>query len=213
MTTAAPSMPVPAARRPSPILVSMTAFLNYVLAGGRPKMTAAKAAKTGDAFDFYGPLRDAIVASMMGTLGLDDFVAGLENEAQRRHFPALAGMWAAFVRKTKVARAFVPPVGLRRSSPTQGAGIVVEINPTIGLITDAGETLYVKLWCRTEAPEARRIEATLQLLHDAFPEAKTTVTVALLDLRHGVLQRLQKPRSKVSALLDAEMASLAIAAV
>lgn len=213
MTTAAPSMPVSAARRPSPILVSMTAFLNYVLAGGRPKMTAAKAAKTGDAFDFYGPLRDAIVASMMGTLTLPEFIAGLDNETQRRHFPVLAEMWRVCVAKFKVRGVFVPPVGLRRSSPTQGAGIVVEINPTIGLITEAGEQMYVKLWCRTEAPEPRRIEATLQLLHDAFPGARMTTTMALLDLRRGVLHRLQKPRGKVSALLDAEACSLAVAVV
>ena len=211
MTTAAPA-PV-AARRPSPILVSMTAFLNYVLAGGRPKMTAAKAAKTGDAFDFYGPLRDAIVGSMLHTLVLDDFIAGLENESQRRHFPALAGAWTAFVRKAKVARAFAAPVGLLRSAPTPGTGIVVEVNPTIGLITEAGETLFVKLWCRTEAPDARRIEATLQLLHDTFPVAKTTTTMALLDLRRGVLHSLQKPRAKVSALLAAEACSLAVAVV
>lgn len=50
-------------------------------------------------------------------------------------------------------------------------------------------------------------------VYDAFPEAKTSTTMAMLDLRRGVLHRLQKPRGKVSALLDAEACSLAVAVV
>jgi hypothetical protein len=189
--------------------VSLTTFVDFVSKSGTPKITVVKRFKRGDtyrpAFDFYKPVRDAIVdahAHGKPAKALDRVVAALKD-------PRCAGPYVAVVRghrkfmRRHPAKWFDPP----RGSWSEG-GIVVHVNPELGLEIRRVPHV-VKLYFKAEKLPKKNVATIVRLMEKALSDVERETVFGVLDVRRGVLHVPSGAVEGIDALLTSEAASFA----
>jgi hypothetical protein len=189
--------------------VSLTTFVDFVSKSGTPKITVVKRFKHGDAyrpaFDFYKPVRDAIVdvhAHGKPTKALDAVVVGLKDPRRTAPYAAVVRGHKKFMRK-HAARWFDPP----RGSWAEG-GIVVHVNPELGLEIKRVPHV-VKLYFKAEKLPKKNVATITRLMEQAFADPGSRTVFGVLDVRRGVLHVPSGSVAGIDALLTSEAASFA----
>jgi hypothetical protein len=198
-----------AARMPQANTVSLTTFVDFVSKSGTPKITVVRRFKHGaayrPAFDFYKPLRDAIVqvhAQGKPKKTLDDLVAALADPRKVEAYAAVVRGHKRFMRRHP-ARWFDPP----RGSWAEG-GLVVHVNPELGL--ELGHVRHVvKLYFKAEKLPKRNVATVTRLMEKALGQPGPRTRFAVLDVRRGALHVLGGSMPGIDALLSSEAASFA----
>jgi hypothetical protein len=189
--------------------VSLTTFVDFVSKSGTPKITVVKHFKRGDAyhpaFDFYKPVRDAIVdlhAHGKPKKALDEVVAGLKDPRKIAPYTAVVRGHKKFMRK-HAARWFAPPKG----SWAEG-GIIVHVNPELGL--EIGRVPHVvKLYFKAEKLPKRNVATITRLMEKALGDPGSPAVFGVLDVRRGVLHVPSGSVAGIDALLSSEAATFA----
>jgi hypothetical protein len=189
--------------------VSLTTFVDFVSKSGTPKITVVRRFKHGDAyrpaFDFYKPVRDAIVdvhANARPPKALDTLVAGLADARKLASFTAVVRGHKKFMRR-HAAKWFDPP----RASWAEG-GIVVHVNPELGLEI-RGVPYVVKLYFKAEEIPKRNVATIARLMAKALAEPGSRTIFGVLDVRRGALHAPSDAVPGLDALLSSEAASFA----
>ncbi|HET8538956.1 MAG TPA: hypothetical protein VFL83_03690 [Anaeromyxobacter sp.] len=193
----------------APRKVSLTTFVDFVSKSGTPKITVVRRFKHGDAyrpaFDFYKPVRDAIVdvhAHERPRKALDDVVASLSDPRKVASFTAVVRGHKRFMRR-HAARWFDPP----RASWVEG-GIVVHVNPELGLEI-RGVPHVVKLYFKAERMPKRNVATITRLMAKALAAPGSRTVFGVLDVRRGALHVAERAPPGIDALLTSEAASFA----
>jgi hypothetical protein len=194
---------------PKPNVVSLTTFVDFVSKSGTPKITVVRHFKHGaayrPAFDFYKPLRDAIVqihAHGKPRKTLDDLVAGLADPRKMEAYAAVVRGYKKFMRRHP-ARWFDPP----KLRWLEG-GLVVHVNPELGLEMKQVRHV-VKLYFKAEKLPKRNVTMITRLMEKALGEPGSRTAFAVLDVRRGQLHVQRGWVPGIDALLSSEAASFA----
>ncbi len=189
--------------------VSLTTFVDFVSKSGTPKITVVRRFKHGPAyrpaFDFYKPVRDAIVdvhEHDQPKKALDAIVAGLKDPRKLAAFTAVVRGHKKFMRR-HAARWFDPPKG----SWVEG-GIVVHVNPELGLEI-RGVPHVVKLYFKAERMPKKNVATITRLMAKALAEPGSRTIFGVLDVRRGALHVPSGGVPGIDALLSSEAASFA----
>jgi len=192
-----------------PQAVSLTTFVDFVSKSGTPKITVVRHFKHGaayrPAFDFYKPLRDAIVevhARGKPKKLLDDLVEGLVDPRKVEAFAAVVRGHKRFMRRHP-ARWFDPP----RGQWVEG-GLVVHVNPELGLELKQVRHV-VKLYFKAERLPKRNVATIVRLMERALGAPGARTVFGVLDVRRGALHVPRGPVPGIDALLSSEAASSA----
>ncbi len=195
---------MPASRK-----VSLTTFVDFVSKSGTPKITVVRRFKHGDAyrpaFDFYKPVRDAIVdvhARAKPGKALDGAVAAVADPRKLASFAAVVRGHKRFMRRHP-ARWFDPP----KATWAEG-GIVVHVNPELGLEI-RGVPHVVKLYFKAEPLPKRNVATITRLMSKALAEPGARTVFGVLDVRRGALHVPSAEVPGLDALLSSEAASFA----
>src|SRR6266511_3821398 len=174
--------------------ISLTTFVDFVSKSGTPKITVVRRFKRGAAyrptFDFYKPVRDAIVdvhEHGKRRKALDAIVAGLQDPRKLAAFTAVVRGHKKFMRR-HAASWFDPPKG----SWVEG-GIVV----------------HVKLYFKAEPMPKKNVATIARLMAKALGEPGSRTSFGVLDVRRGVLHVPSGGVPGIDALLASEAASFA----
>ncbi len=189
--------------------ISLTTFVDFVSKSGTPKITVVRRFKHGAAyrptFDFYKPVRDAIVdvhEHGKRRKALDAIVAGLQDPRKLAAFTAVVRGHKKFMRR-HAASWFDPPKG----SWVEG-GIVVHVNPELGLEI-RGVPHVVKLYFKAEPMPKKNVATIARLMAKALGEPGSRTSFGVLDVRRGVLHVPSGGVPGIDALLASEAASFA----
>jgi hypothetical protein len=193
----------------SPNKVSLTTFVDFVSKSGTPKITVVRRFKRGEpyrpAFDFYKPVREAIVGvHKRGRPGktLDALLEGATDLRKLEPYRAVVRGHRKFMRKHP-AGWFDPPKG----SWSRG-GIVVHVNPELGL--EIRRVRYVvKLYFKAEKLPKKDVLTITRLMETALAEEGSRERFAVLDVRRGTLHASTASAPGIDALLESEAAAFA----
>lgn len=185
--------------------ISLTDFVDFTLKTGSSRVAKVRELKRrppgyDPATDFWKALREAIIEfhrSGTGIATLDAVASGATPRRTARYADAIAG-YKKFLKK-KDLKWFAP-----RSSRWTEAGLVVKVNPELGLVIGATPSV-VKLYFKTDAPTRSRVQAVLGMMEAVLPLPRSG-QFAVLDVANG---RLMPPGARWSkddtrALLSGE---------
>jgi len=190
--------------------LSLTDLVDVILKSGLPKATKVKQIKYRPgyepAFDFYKPLREAIVdAHKLGQSKKQFQVtagAAAHPKKQGNYSTAISGYVKWWGTKQFIWRN--PP---RTTYSANGVDVIV--NPELGLEWNGSKHL-VKLYLK-DAPLAKnRADLILSMLEVTLkPSIHGSITMGLLDVRNSKLFTTTSLNPTTKAVLDGELAYIA----
>ena len=189
--------------------VSLTTFVDFVLASGTPKITCIKRAKElyeeeyQPKFDFWLPLRNAIIELHklnMPKSALNVVLEGLSDKRKATAYPSSVDSYMKWMGNKKFEW-----VGCD-SALWQYGSLQVRVNPELGLRIN-GNVHLIKLYFKVEQPSKRRLETTLFLMSTTLDMPKSQIVPALLDVQRGKLFSETSFPLNISALLAGEAAA------
>lgn len=189
--------------------ISLTYFVDFVLATGAPKLRGVrdyKERKDDACSDFYRPIRKAIVDLQRHGLSastLDSVCHSETDETRKKHYPRVVAGYRAFL-ADGAKNFFEPP----RATLALGA-LDVDVNPELGLVID-GKPHLVKLYFRSEPLSPRRTALVLALLSRGLCESHPEFVPAILDVRSAKLHTSAMTSPRIDILLRGEAASFAV---
>ena len=194
------------------IHISMTTFVDFVVASGTSKLAEVMKAKvryqTGydPATDFYTPLREWILTmthlNMIGTETLDPMRAIFVNLNTRKahaYQECIAGFTQWWRGKNIVWNKAL------RSEWTRGH-LAIRITPELG-VSIRGKPHIITLYFKKAKPSEKRLQVLVHLLNQLNGRAQTPVTVGILDMRRGRLHSPTLDVSDMEQLLAGEAAA------
>jgi len=190
--------------------ISLTDFVDFVVASGSPKLTVVRRVKRrgeyAPAADFWKKLREAIQqmhAEGLDRSHLDGILTELTHQSKVKRYPPAVRAYKKFLGRKDIEW-FQPPHCIWASS-----GLEVRVNPELGLIVN-GENLAIKLYFKRAELTRRRVETALELMHTALPPASSEASnVAVLDVPKAKLFRHTSGKSDLGALLAGEAVAFA----
>jgi hypothetical protein len=188
--------------------ISLTYFVDFVLATGAPKLRGVrdyKGRKDDLCSDFYRPIREAVVNMHRQGLSastLDNVCRNETDETRKKHYSRVVAGYRAFLAEG-AKNYFEPP----RSGLPLGA-LEVDVNPELGLVID-GKKHLVKLYFRNDALTPRRTAVVLALLSRGLCESQPELVPAILDVRSAKLHTTAMTSPRIDILLRGEAASFA----
>lgn len=186
--------------------LSLTDLVDVVSKSGTPKATKVATIKARPdyepAFDFYKPLREAIVKLHQKSAPrstLDDVLKAVHVTKQDNYPEAIAG-YKKFLGKKHPT--WFEPARTEFSS----SGIDVIVNPELGLGFGDAKHL-VKLYFKAEPLTKPRVAVITGIMHAALgPKVATGVQMSVIDVRRGKLFSGLPPDSRLTATIGAELA-------
>ena len=183
--------------------ISFSLYLDFLLATGAARYTAAHTASGGAPVDFYGGFKATVSRALAGEVdAFDKLLAGCSGDEQRlRLYPPLVKGFGRWIEKSPLVGSSSRCV-LWQPVPT----VIVAVNPEVcGMIH--GVPHVVKLHTRKGAPGRARVELSVAMLREAFPGVPGTV-YGVLDVRAGKLHTVAQggvlDRSAAVARAEAE---------
>ena len=199
----------------SEIKITMTTFVDFVVANGTPKLTAVKNAKTqyqvayDPAKDFYKPLRESIIVAAQQNLTSNESLASVRsvlgnlNARKLETYNAcIAGYKTWRGRKNIVWR---KTFSSGSSEWTQGR-LVIRVTPELGVSVN-GKPHIIKLYFKEDKPSKQLLETMFFLLKQYDRRKNNTVTVGILDIRRGRLYSSTRDFPDIEQLLAGEAAA------
>ena len=199
----------------SNIKISMTPFVDFVVASGTRKLTAVKQAKVqyqaayDPATDFYKPLRECIIDAAQQNLNgketLDSVRSILVNLSARK--AASYQECGVGYKKWRGRKNVVWDAAFTSewSEWTQGR-LALRVNPELGLLIN-DIPYIIKLYFKTTELSQFRLETMYHLLKQYDRRKNTTVTVGILDIRRGRLYSSTRDFPDIEQLLAGEAAA------
>jgi hypothetical protein len=191
--------------------ISLTTFVDFVLASGTPRLTCIRNAKAmysteyHPPFDFYKQLREFIIemhSAGKPASALDRFVVSNANAKKAATYRECVASY----KKLMGSR----PIEWTGSEAAKWeiGDLSVKVNPELGLRID-GVNHVVKLYFKQPQPSKLRLETMLHLLEKVLPKNNKPAIPAILDVPRG---KLIVPTVRVNGL-DALLAGEAAAFV
>lgn len=162
--------------------ISFSLYLDFLLASGAARYTAAHTASGGAPVDFYGGFKATVSRVLGGERdAFERLMAGCAGDEQRlRLYPALVKGFEKWIEKNPIVGSS-SRCQLWQPVPT----VIVAVNPEVcGVI--GGVPHVIKLHTRKGTPGRTRVELAVAVLRDAFPGVPGTV-YGVLDVRAGKL--------------------------
>jgi hypothetical protein len=191
--------------------ISLTTFVDFVIASGTPRLTCIKNAKAMyDAayqppFDFYKQLRECIIqmhSEGHDTNALEHFIKANRNLKKDARYRECAGAYKKWLGRRDIAWIGCETV------KWQSGDLSVRVNPELGLRID-GTDYLIKLYFKQPQPSKLRLDTMLHLLKTARgPKHKSSVP-AILDVPRGKLIVPTVDIDGLDALLAGEAAAFA----
>lgn len=189
--------------------ISMTTFVDFVLASGTKRLTCVKRAKSeyqrdyDPAKDFYRLLREAII--------------GIHQDGKKKE--SLDGLLGTLTDKKKLdaysqcVAAYKQWCGRKRfqwvrsfTTDWSDGDLRVRVNPELGLYIN-GSLHVLKLYFKADVPSKRRLETMFHLLRLSIPNEMENAMPGILDVRRGNLFRPTREVPGIDALLVGEAAA------
>lgn len=190
--------------------ISLTTFVDFVLASGTPRITCVRNAKEmyrqqyDRRFDFWLLLRSAIQELHRKNLDKKELIAVLGELNDKKKIVAYEKCVAAY-QKWMGKRRF-QWTGCESTAWASG-DLSVRVNPELGLSIN-GEEHAVKLYFKAQEPSRRRLDTTLYLISVALGAFGNNACPAILDVQRGKLFPAGKFPADIGALLAGEAAAL-----
>jgi len=190
------------------VKVSMTTFVDFVMARGTRRITCVKDAKKqysegySPARDFYRQLREEVVAvhyegQPLSTLNTIVQQANVRKQDMYRKCVAGYKRW-----RGKKSLSSFPVAGF----PWSQGQLEVSVNPELGLVVNGTQHL-IKLYFKAGNPTKSQIDAALHLLEQHPACGKEGAIPAILDMQAGKLHVPTRTIPAISALLTGEAAA------
>lgn len=185
--------------------ISLTTFIDFVHASGTSRITVIRQAKRlyeqgyRPAFDYWKPLRDAIVDVHRGghlPSSLDAVVAAAHSRQKVNYARCVAAY------KRWMGRRPFQWTG-SQSADWQNGNLAVRVNPELGVQINGGPYL-IKLYFKAQQLSKRRIDTMLHLMSKVLPGIGGGATPAVMDVPRGRLVTPTVTVAGIGALLVGE---------
>lgn len=192
--------------------VSMTIFMDFIVASGTKKISCIHRAKEQykrgyhPSRDFYKPLREGIVQMHQRgepLTALDEVLQGLTDPKKATSYPKCIAGYDKCISGKSVAWIACRP------KTWKAASLEVKVNPELGLTID-GVTHVVKLYFKVDPLNQAAVEPMLRLIDLSVPGEPKGATAAVIDVQRGRLLTHRGPKRDIDALLAAEASSFAM---
>lgn len=188
--------------------ISMTTFVDFVVANGTTRITRIKEAKQfygedyDPAKDYWGPLRRAIVEMHKqggSRADLDRLLRSLSDAKKVANYTLCVKGYQQWMGRKDLSWTG-PPAAHWRSGQLE-----VRVNPELGMLIN-GQPHVVKLYFKADPLSKHRLNTLLHLLEVTFG---ATGTIGILDVRKHKLHKQTHLIAGMDALLAGEAASFA----
>ena len=195
--------------------ISITTFVNFVLANGPRRLTEVKKAKAlyeagySPAKDFYKPLREIIVAaaqrnlSPRDTCGLIHSILEDVDARKLEHYRACIAGYKRWLGRKRIAwnKAFVS-----EGSKWTWDQLIVKVNPELGVSAN-GKPHILKLHFKSKDLSRDRLETIFHLLGHHESRDNGHIKIGILDVRRGKLRAPTREMPGIEQLLAGEAAA------
>lgn len=184
------------------IEISLTDFIDFVSKVGGSKFTKVNEVHSRDdyhpAFDFWKPLREAIVEMHKEGKNkntLDEVLLRLTDKNKKKLYPGLVKNYKSFLGRKSIEW-FEPPY-----KHWNEGDLRIRINPEIGLEIN-GKFYVIKLYFKAEPLSQQKSDLIILLLNDALKNKDyQEVTFAILDVgRKKLFERTRLSEVHMSLL-------------
>lgn len=193
--------------------ITLSDFLDFVNKAGPSKLTKVRRLKRRPAyrprFDYYRPLREAIVGAHRENADrrqldarLDAALVGVEDERAQLELSVVADAYRGWLGRKRM-RWFEPA----RATWICG-DVSILVNPDLGLYID-GRPCVIKIWFRDEPLEKRVLDVVFQLMQEAVGGlCPADAAFCVLDVRRERLFSPTVPVPAAGVQLQGEVAFL-----
>lgn len=189
--------------------ISLTDFVDFVIATGTSKLTKVRQIKRREkyhpAFDHWKILRDGIVEFHLAADGdrgyFDSLLAGMTDGSKRITYQPLVTNYKRYLgRKVITAEPSTQHITWKYKD------LSVRVNPELRLTVNE-KPYVIKLYFKAIKPTANRIGIIQLLMKHALPTAPEPVTYCLLDVHHNKPYSNTEPNDDILPLLYGEAES------
>jgi hypothetical protein len=193
----------------SPIVISLTDFVDFVSKSGSPKLTHVEQVKWRLPYDpmtdFWRRLRETIVdwhrRNKTAKADLDIAIQGLTHQPKIKAYPAALAGYKKFLG----AKQFQPLPEVR-STWTYG-GLNISVNPELSVEIN-GAPHVIKLYFKSDPLSKKQADLILLMMADALAgKVVAGTTYGLLDVQRGKLYTVKLADTRLKPLLQGEAAS------
>lgn len=191
--------------------VTLTTFMDFVVASGTRKVTCVRRAKKqyGQKYDprtdFYKPLREGIIdmhKKGLETSYLDEVLAKVTDPKKLTSYPRCIEGYCKCLGEKLADYSPCKPLKWKAN------GLEVRVNPEVVLTID-GRRYAVKLYFKAEPIPQGAITPMLRMIEMSVPKSMR-VKPAIIDLQHAKMHTRDELDPGLDALLKAEAASFAV---
>lgn len=191
--------------------VTLTTFMDFVVASGTKKITCVRDAKKqydrgyDPRFDFYRPLREGIIE--MHKKGrepssLSNVLANLTDQKKISSYPKCIDGYCECLGNKPLD--YTPS----RTYKWHSNGLVVRVNPEV-ILAIGGKPHAVKLYFKADPLPLGTIAPMLRMIEMSVPKT-TRAKPTIIDLQHAKMYTREKLDPSLDALLAAEAASFTV---
>lgn len=189
--------------------ISLTTLVDFVVKSGIPRITCVRRAKElyekgyTPAFDFWKPLREAIVQMHRKNLPkqeLDQVLNAITDRKKLALYPARIQAYKRWMGRKKFEW-FDCDIEFWKSGE-----LTVRVNPELGL-TINGVDYLIKLYFKEEKLSKQRVDIILFLIQNTFSESSPNAIPGIMDVARGNLITPTRKIENIEALLEGEAAA------
>jgi hypothetical protein len=187
--------------------IALEHFVDFMLTVGPARIACVKGCKDhryDHLTDFYGPLREAILAlHQVGSAAtsLDAFLVTLQDERKARIFPGLVSRYQSFLASQSV-RWFVPPSALLPVGDLE-----IEVKPELG-VEIGGVPHILTMHFRGDLLAHKRVNLVVGALTSAFGAARSDTRFGVLDVPRACVRTVKSALNpKLGLLMRGEAAA------
>ena len=189
--------------------ISLTTFIDFVSKSGAARLTYIRRAKGlygqeyKPAFDFWKPLRDAIIEMHRQNLPKSSLNAVLDRVSDRKKvdlYPSRIRAYKRWVGRKRISWIGCHPELWRHRS------LAVRVNPELGIRVN-GVDYLIKLYFKEEPLSKYRVDTMLFLIQSTYSESYPDAKPGILDVPRGKLIEPSRDISGIDALLEGEAAA------
>lgn len=186
--------------------ISLTTFVDFVLASGTPRITCVRRAKSiysqeySPAFDFWRKLRIAIIEmheQEESRTTLDNVLDGLIDAKKRLLYADCIRSYKEWMGRKNFTWSGCTQTMWKRS------GLSVRVNPELGIGIN-GQNHVIKLYFKAESPSKKRLDTMLHLMKSTLSLEERETVPGILDVPRGRLITQTADVSDIEALLIGE---------
>lgn len=167
--------------------VSLTTFIDFVVASGTSRITRVRRAKErylhpyDPAADFYKRVRNGIVEYHKSGAALETVLEEVTDKKKRKIYPDCIKGYRKWMGRRQFK--WVQP-----AHPVlwESGKLMVRVNPELGLISGDDEYL-IKLYFKADELSKSRVDTMLHLIQATLTQDSTPLRPGILDVQRGKL--------------------------